>query len=77
MLSINHLLDGFFNSSLFNRYWMDRGNFEQALRYMNLLRGGAKAVAKDWMQEVIILLETQQASNALLSHASASGLVYS
>lgn len=59
------------------RYWMDRGNFEQALRYMNLLKGGARAVARDWMQEVTILLETQQAANALLAHASASGLVYS
>lgn len=55
---------------------MERGDFEQALRYMNLLKGGAKAVAKDWMEETTILLETQQAANVLKAYAIASGLIY-
>jgi len=59
------------------RYWVDRGDFEQALRYMNLLRGGARSVSLDWMKEVTLLLETEQAASLLLAHASASGMIYS
>ncbi|KAG8328162.1 hypothetical protein J6590_000818 [Homalodisca vitripennis] len=59
------------------RYYVDRGDFEQALKYMNLLKGGARSIALDWMREVTILLETQQAANLLLAHASASGMIYS
>ncbi|XP_017777213.1 PREDICTED: MICOS complex subunit Mic60 [Nicrophorus vespilloides] len=58
------------------RYWMDRGDFAQTLRYMNLLKGAARAVAKQWMNEARILLETQQAANTLMSYAAASGLTY-
>lgn len=59
------------------RYFVDRGDFEQALRYMNLLKGGARSVALDWMHEVTMLLETQQAASLLIAHAAASGMVYS
>ncbi|XP_075232277.1 inner membrane mitochondrial protein mitofilin isoform X2 [Lycorma delicatula] len=59
------------------RFWMDRGDIAQTLKYMNLLQGGPRAVAKDWIREAQIMLETQQAANVLLTHASASGLVYS
>lgn len=59
------------------RYWVDRGDFEQALKYMNLLKGGARSVSSDWMKEVTLLLEVQQAANLLLAHASASGMIYS
>uniref|UniRef100_A0A1B6E8T4 MICOS complex subunit MIC60 n=1 Tax=Clastoptera arizonana TaxID=38151 RepID=A0A1B6E8T4_9HEMI len=58
------------------RYWMDRGDYQLALRYMNLLKGGAKAIAKDWMEEMTMLLETQQAANVLKAYAVASGLIY-
>ena len=67
-----------FNPSIFNmfRYWMDRGNFVQALRYMNLLQGASRKVSSQWMEEVKLLLETQQAVNLLMGHASANSNRY-
>ncbi|XP_066999277.2 MICOS complex subunit Mic60 [Anabrus simplex] len=59
-----------------SRYWLDRGNFEMVLRYMNLLKGASRSAALDWMNEARILLETQQAANALMVHAGATGLLY-
>lgn len=38
---------------------------------MNLLKGGAKIVADDWMNETREYLATQQAANTLLAYASA------
>ncbi|KAK0098710.1 hypothetical protein PV326_004864 [Microctonus aethiopoides] len=58
------------------RYWLDRGDFKMALRYMNLLKGAPKAIAKDWMNETKILLETQQAIDTLIAYAGAIGLVF-
>ncbi len=55
-------------------YCMEHGDFEQALRYMNQLRGEARLVAEDWVRETRLSLEAQQAADALLAHASASGL---
>ncbi|XP_065207259.1 MICOS complex subunit Mic60 [Planococcus citri] len=58
------------------RYWLDRGDFLQALRYMNLLKGAARAIADEWINETRILLETKQAADVLLSHAAYSSLIY-
>ena len=58
------------------RYWLDRGDFTQTLRYMNLLKGAPRAVARQWMDETRVLLETQQAANTLMAHAAANGLLY-
>ncbi|XP_018348600.1 PREDICTED: MICOS complex subunit Mic60 isoform X4 [Trachymyrmex septentrionalis] len=58
------------------RYWLDRGDFKMTLRYMNLLKGAPRSVARDWMNETRILLETQQAVDTLLAYAGATGLVY-
>ncbi|XP_070155257.1 MICOS complex subunit Mic60 isoform X2 [Polyergus mexicanus] len=58
------------------RYWLDRGDFKMTLRYMNLLKGAPRNIARDWMNETRILLETQQAINTLLAYAGAIGLVY-
>lgn len=55
---------------------MDRGDFAQTLRYMNLLNGAPRCVARQWMEETRILLETQQAANTLMAHAASSGLMY-
>lgn len=55
-------------------YWMDRGDFEAAVRYMNQLQGEARKVAGDWLKEAKLLLETRQAAFALTAFASASGL---
>lgn len=57
-------------------YWLDRGDFEQTLKYMNLLKGAPRSVARQWMNETRILLETQQAANTLMAHAASSGLTY-
>ncbi|XP_049823305.1 MICOS complex subunit Mic60 isoform X2 [Aethina tumida] len=58
------------------RYWMDRGDIEQTLKYMNLLKGAPRSVARQWMNEARILLETQQAANTLMAYAASSGLVH-
>ncbi|XP_055676725.1 MICOS complex subunit Mic60 [Lutzomyia longipalpis] len=58
------------------RYWMDRGNLTQTLRYMNLLQGAPRKVASDWLKECRLYLETQQAINTLMSHAATTGLMY-
>lgn len=58
------------------RYWLDRGDLAQTLRYMNLLQGASRKVAGDWLIEARLLLETQQAVNVLMAHAAANGLRY-
>ncbi|XP_055853064.1 MICOS complex subunit Mic60 isoform X2 [Episyrphus balteatus] len=58
------------------RYFVDRGNLMQALKYLNLLQGAPRKVASDWIKEARLLLETQQAANTLMAHAAASGLLY-
>lgn len=55
---------------------MDRGNFVQALRYANLLKGASRRAASDWINETRLLLETQQAVDLLLAHAATSGLAF-
>ncbi|XP_044267340.1 MICOS complex subunit Mic60 isoform X1 [Tribolium madens] len=58
------------------RYWLDRGDFAQTLKYMNLLQGAPRSIARQWMNETRILLETQQAANTLMAHAASSGLLH-
>ncbi|XP_058797751.1 MICOS complex subunit Mic60-like [Phymastichus coffea] len=58
------------------RYWLDRGDFKMTLRYMNLLEGAPRSVARDWMNEARILLETQQAIESLVAYAGANSLVF-
>lgn len=43
---------------------------------MNLLKGASRNIANDWMNEARILLETQQAVDALLAYAGANGLIF-
>ena len=50
------------------------GNIEQAVRYVNQLRGEPRRVAAEWLNEARILLETVQAAELLLAFASANGL---
>ncbi|XP_015110456.1 MICOS complex subunit Mic60 [Diachasma alloeum] len=58
------------------RYWLDRGDFKMTLKYMNLLKGASRSIARDWMNETRILLETQQAADTLMAYAGAIGLVF-
>lgn len=60
------------NLNFFFRYWIERDNYYQALQYMYLLKGGAKIIADDWMNETRDYLATQQAAQTLLAYASES-----
>ncbi|KAL4142397.1 hypothetical protein QTP88_004864 [Uroleucon formosanum] len=52
------------------RYCIDRDNILQALRYLNLLTGCSRVVAKEWMKEATVFLETKQALDLLLSYTT-------
>ena len=52
------------------RYHLEKDDLEQALRYMNLLKGEPQNVANDWLRELRIHLETVQAVNAILTYAA-------
>lgn len=52
------------------RYCIDRDDILQALRYLNLLTGCSRVVAKDWMKEATVFLETKQAIDLLMSYAT-------
>lgn len=54
------------------KWYIDRNNFEQALRYMNLLSGAPRNVAGDWLKETRMLLEVQQVTRVLLARAGAT-----
>lgn len=47
---------------------------EQALRYMNLLKGEPKKVAKDWLKDLRIHLESMQAAEAILTYAAVQAI---
>jgi len=56
------------------QYWIKKGNFEQAVRFMNQLKGEPRRVADDWLKEAKLLLETRQAAYTLTAFASACGI---
>uniref|UniRef100_A0A0P5XHL2 MICOS complex subunit MIC60 n=1 Tax=Daphnia magna TaxID=35525 RepID=A0A0P5XHL2_9CRUS len=56
------------------RYHLEKDDLEQALRYMNLLKGEPQNVATDWLQELRIHLETVQAVNAIISYAAVQAI---
>lgn len=53
------------------KYCLSRHNLEQAIRYANQLRGQARVVARDWICDARLHLETRQAFSALSTHAEA------
>jgi len=56
------------------RAHLERGDLDQAVRYIGLLRGEPGHVARDWLREARLLLETRQACHALMAHAAAVGV---
>ena len=56
------------------KYWLEKGNIELALRFMNQLHGESRQVAADWIEEARIYLEARQAAHALMAFASSTGL---
>jgi len=53
---------------------IERDDFEQALRFMNQLKGEARKAANDWIHQARLHMESKQAADSLLAFASASGL---
>lgn len=56
------------------KYWLEKGNIELALKFMNQLSGESRQVASDWIEEAKLFLETRQAALALMAFASSTGL---
>lgn len=56
------------------RYHLEKDDLEQALRYMNLLKGEPQNVATDWLRELRIHLETVQAVNAIMTYAAVQAI---
>jgi mitofilin len=52
-------------------YALENGDTEQAVKYMNQLRGEPRRVAKDWIREARLFLEGKQVARFLTSFASA------
>ena len=63
-----------FDAVALARGCVERGEIAQTVTYMTLLNGEPANVSKDWIKEARLLLETQQACDALLAHAAAFGL---
>ena len=53
---------------------LDRGDLDQAVRYVSMLKGEPANVSQDWLREARILLETKQACRALVAYAAAVGV---
>ena len=53
---------------------LERGDLEQAVKYMSLLKGMPQNVSRDWLKDARLVLETQLACRALLAHAAAEGV---
>ncbi|CAB3227564.1 unnamed protein product [Arctia plantaginis] len=58
------------------RYHMEHGNLPGALRYVNLLQGAARAASRGWAEAARAHLELRQAAEAVMAHASVTGLLY-
>ena len=56
------------------RFYIEKGNLEFAVRLMNQLKGESRAAAISWIEDARLFLETRQAANVLLAHASSEGL---
>ncbi|XP_075986439.1 MICOS complex subunit Mic60-like isoform X2 [Anticarsia gemmatalis] len=58
------------------RYHMEHGSLGAALRYVNLLQGAPRAASRAWAAAARQHLEVRQAAEAVMAHASVSGLLY-
>ena len=56
------------------RYHLENDDLEQALRYMNLLKGEPQNVATDWLKDLRLHLEAVQAAQAILSYAAVQAI---
>lgn len=51
-------------------YYVERGEWENALRVMQMLRGEPGRLARDWIQDAIKLIEIRQACQLMSSYIS-------
>ncbi|XP_071946968.1 MICOS complex subunit Mic60-like isoform X2 [Antedon mediterranea] len=58
----------------FATHYVEEGNLEQAVRFVNQLSGMPKLVASDWLKEARLLLEMNQSASLLSTFATASGV---
>ncbi|XP_040573285.1 MICOS complex subunit MIC60 [Lepeophtheirus salmonis] len=58
------------------RFSLDRGNLEQTVKYMTLLKGQPMNIAKDWIKDARSILEVRQAFEAIIAQASSSGVQF-
>eukprot|EP00096_Caligus_rogercresseyi_P016884 TRINITY_DN999_c0_g1_i1.p1 TRINITY_DN999_c0_g1~~TRINITY_DN999_c0_g1_i1.p1 ORF type:complete len:668 (+),score=258.09 TRINITY_DN999_c0_g1_i1:32-2035(+) len=58
------------------RLALERGNIEDAVRYMTLLSGVPMNIAKDWIQDARRVLEVKQACEVIVAQASSSGVQF-
>jgi len=56
------------------RYFVEKGDFLSAVRLTQLLRGEAASVARDWIKDTRLYLETQFLADLLLTHSAASSI---
>ncbi|CAG9569441.1 unnamed protein product [Danaus chrysippus] len=56
------------------RFWLGQGNLAAAIRYVSLLQGASLGAAMTWRDAALAHLETKQAAEAVLAHATALGL---
>ncbi|XP_078534790.1 MICOS complex subunit MIC60 isoform X2 [Lissotriton helveticus] len=55
-------------------YCIEHGDLELAAKFINQLKGESRRVAKDWLTEARLTLETKQVVDILSAYASAVGL---
>ncbi|OCT96636.1 MICOS complex subunit MIC60 isoform X2 [Xenopus laevis] len=55
-------------------YCVERGDLELAAKFINQLKGEPRRVARDWLNEARLTLETKQIIDVLSAYASAVGL---
>ena len=57
-----------------SRYHLEKDDLEQALRYMNLLKGEPQHVATDWLRDLRLHLEAVQAARAIATYAAVQAI---
>jgi mitofilin len=59
-----------FNILDYSQYYLDNNNFESAIKLLQQLKGEPGRLARDWIDEAILLSEIKQASNLLIAYIS-------
>ena len=52
------------------QYFLEQGNFEMAIKLLQQLDGEPKNIAKNWIEDAVLLLEVKQAINLITAYIS-------